>query len=78
MPAFHRISYNQSVSLVYAVKMAQSNSGAALKGLNIIQLSFFSPVCNFADYCITAGTIMLVVYILFFNNESDKKISRAE
>ncbi len=46
--------------------------------VDYIQLSFFSPVCNFADYCITAGTIMLVVYILFFNNESDKKISRAE
>lgn len=43
--------------------------------IDYIQLSFFSPVCNFADYCITAGTVMLVVYVLFFtSNEEDKKI----
>ena len=41
--------------------------------IDYLQLSFFSPVCNFADYCITAGTVMLVVYLLFFSNLDKKK-----
>ena len=36
--------------------------------VDFLALSFFPPICNFADYCITAGTIMLVVYILFYFN----------
>ena len=42
-----------------------------------LSLSFFSPICNFADYCITAGTVCLVVYLLFFSDflKSDKKKS---
>lgn len=38
--------------------------------VDYISLSFFPPVCNFADYCITAGTIMLVIYVLFFSDVS--------
>ena len=40
-----------------------------------LSLSFFPPICNFADYCITAGTICLIVYLLFFSDfmKSDKK-----
>lgn len=34
--------------------------------IDYLSLSFFSPVCNFADYCITIGTVLLMVYILFF------------
>lgn len=34
--------------------------------VDYIKLSFFPPICNFADYCITFGTIILVVYIAFF------------
>lgn len=42
--------------------------------IDYIQLSFFSPVCNFADYCITIGTALLVIYILFFSqNTTDIK-----
>lgn len=49
--------------------------------VDYLQLSFFSPVCNFADYCITFGTVMLVIYLLFYSdvknenkliNENDK------
>ena len=42
-----------------------------------LSLSFFPPICNFADYCITAGTVCLVVYLLFFSDflKSDKKKS---
>lgn len=36
--------------------------------IDYLSLSFFPPVCNFADYCITIGVIILVVYILFFSN----------
>lgn len=36
--------------------------------IDYLSLSFFPPVCNFADYCITAGTVMLIVYILFFSD----------
>lgn len=40
-----------------------------------LSLTFFPPVCNFADYCITAGTVCLIVYLLFFSDflKSDKK-----
>lgn len=34
--------------------------------IDYLSLSFFSPVCNFADYCITIGTVLLMVYILLF------------
>lgn len=39
--------------------------------VDYLQLSFFSPVCNFADYCITIGTVLLIIYLLFFSNFSD-------
>lgn len=34
--------------------------------VDYIKLSFFSPICNFADYCITFGTIILIIYVIFF------------
>ncbi|MBQ2211283.1 MAG: signal peptidase II, partial [Ruminococcus sp.] len=39
-----------------------------------LSISFFPPVCNFADYCITIGVILLVIYIFFFSKafKSDK------
>ena len=42
--------------------------------VDYLSLSFFPPICNFADYCITAGTVCLVVYLLFFSDflKSDK------
>ena len=41
--------------------------------IDYLQLSFFSPVCNFADYAITVGTILLVIYLLFFSDSSKTK-----
>lgn len=46
--------------------------------IDYIQLSFFSPVCNFADYCITIGTAMLMVYILFFSSDSNSTKKKVE
>ena len=33
--------------------------------VDYLSLSFFPPVCNFADYCITIGAALLVVVFLF-------------
>lgn len=44
--------------------------------VDYIQLSFFSPVCNFADYCITIGTVLLIIYILFFSPLNEKDNSK--
>ncbi|MCD8026626.1 MAG: signal peptidase II [Clostridiales bacterium] len=43
--------------------------------IDYLSLSLFAPVCNFADYCITIGTVMLIIYILFFSDfiSSDSK-----
>jgi signal peptidase II len=41
--------------------------------IDYIRLSFFSPVCNFADYCISVGTALLIIYILFFHKKSLSK-----
>ena len=41
--------------------------------IDYLQLSFFPPVCNFADYSITAGVVLLIVYIFFFSSAHEKK-----
>ena len=38
--------------------------------IDYLQLSFFSPVCNLADYCITVGTVLLVIYLLFYSDKT--------
>lgn len=40
--------------------------------VDYISLSFFPPVCNFADYCITTGAILLILYVLFFSEKTEK------
>lgn len=40
--------------------------------IDFLELSFFPPICNIADYCITAGTVMLVIYILFYFDKKPK------
>ena len=41
--------------------------------VDFLELSFFSPICNIADYAITAGTVLLMIFIIFFygNKTSD-------
>ncbi len=41
--------------------------------VDYLSMSFFPPVCNFADYCITVGVGMLAVYLLFFADKEKKK-----
>ena len=47
--------------------------------VDYISVSFFPPVCNFADYCITVGTLLLIAYVLFFSNvmKSEKKVNKS-
>lgn len=40
--------------------------------VDYLQLSFFSPVCNFADYCITIGAVLMVIFVLFFSDKKDE------
>lgn len=44
--------------------------------VDFLALSFFPPICNFADYCVTAGTITLIIFIIFFygKKNDNKKI----
>lgn len=41
--------------------------------IDYLSLSFFPPVCNFADYCITGGVIVLAIYMLFKSSGKKKK-----
>ena len=43
--------------------------------VDYLSISFFPPVCNFADYCITIGAVLMVIYLLFFSDfiKKDKK-----
>ena len=36
--------------------------------VDYLAVSFFPPVCNFADYCITIGVFILVIYVIFFSD----------
>lgn len=48
--------------------------------VDYIQLAIFPPVCNFADYCVTIGTALLVIYVIFFSdflkNDNKKEIGQ--
>lgn len=44
--------------------------------IDYIQLSFFPPVCNLADYCICIGGFLLIIYIIFFDNKRELKRER--
>lgn len=46
--------------------------------VDYIQLSFFPPVCNFADYCITFGTVLLVIYLFFVSDFFKTKHEKEE
>lgn len=46
--------------------------------VDYLSISFFPPVCNFADYCITIGAIFLVIYIVFVSDFCKKEKSKNE
>lgn len=40
--------------------------------VDFLALSFFPPICNFADYAITVGTVLLLIYVIFVYSKEDK------
>ena len=38
--------------------------------VDYLQLSFFPPVCNLADYCVVIGVVLMLIYVLFFTDFS--------
>ena len=40
--------------------------------VDYLSVSFFPPVCNFADYCITVGVALLAIYIVFYYGKEEK------
>ncbi len=43
--------------------------------VDFLQFSFFSPVCNLADYFITVGAVLLVISVLFCEKNIKKRSS---
>lgn len=41
--------------------------------VDFLALSFFPPVCNIADYAITIGTALLLIFVIFVYGKNDKK-----
>ena len=41
--------------------------------VDFLALSFFPPICNIADYAITIGTALLLIYVVFVYGKNDKK-----
>lgn len=42
--------------------------------IDYIEVSFFPPICNIADYCICIGSLLLIIYIIFrYKNENAKE-----
>ena len=46
--------------------------------VDYLSISFFPPVCNFADYCITIGAVLMIIYLLFFSDFLNKKSEKNE
>lgn len=46
--------------------------------VDFLQFSFFSPVCNLADYFITAGAVLLIISVLFCKKNISRKDGKAE
>lgn len=40
--------------------------------VDYLSISFFPPVCNFADYCVTIGAFLLVIYLMFITDYTKK------
>ena len=46
--------------------------------VDFLQFSFFSPVCNLADYFITVGAVLLVISVMFCKKNIAKRERKAE
>ena len=48
--------------------------------IDYISVSFFPPIFNFADCCVTVGTVCLIIHILFFveKDQNREKVLRSK
>ena len=48
--------------------------------IDYIYVSFFPPIFNFADCCVTVGTVFLIIHILFYSdlNSDTEKVIRTK
>ena len=44
--------------------------------VDYLQLSFFPPVCNLADYCVVIGVVLMLIYVLFLTDFFDGEKKR--
>lgn len=46
--------------------------------VDYLSLSFFPPVCNFADYCITIGAVLFIISMFISSDKDSKKTLKAD
>lgn len=46
--------------------------------VDYLSLSFFPPVCNFADYCITIGAVLFIVSMFISSKKNSEKTLKAD
>ncbi len=46
--------------------------------IDYLSVSFFPPICNFADYCITVGAVLFILSILLMPDNSKKRAELPE
>lgn len=71
--------YNHTLFLTASALVIGGGVGNAIDRVlngyvvDFLALSFFPPICNFADYAITVGTVLLLIYVIFIYGKEDKK-----
>lgn len=71
--------YNSPLFLVSSALIIGGGIGNAIDRVingyvtDFLALSFFPPICNIADYAITVGTVLLLIYVLFVYGKMDNK-----
>ncbi|MDD6488308.1 MAG: signal peptidase II [Clostridia bacterium] len=46
--------------------------------VDYLSLSFFPPVCNFADYCITIGAVLFIISIFITSDKKSEKTLKSD
>lgn len=72
-PKYNNLLYLSAASLVIGGGIGNAID-RVLNGyvVDFLALSFFPPICNIADYAITVGTILLLIYVIFVYGKEEK------
>lgn len=46
--------------------------------VDYLSISFFPPVCNFADYCITIGAVLFIISMFITSDKKSEKTLKAD